>query len=627
MTAVGGYRSNVVKIFIANLPLKIDSIVMGDKDTTFRNADSIYTYMLDSAGSSVKIQVHVRDLNIGTKQALNPAWSSSVNSIMPHSHSDSTKIAYYQLHYPVLLDTVSLSVDDKNGSTVYKRIAIRNGLVLRGPVIDSVRIGATKYSSVDSIITINLFGFDTLHIGSYSHSYFSKDTLGSRWRSGYPARISDTTAAQIAYVCATCRDTLSTATTIPVDTLRLTISNTARYTKSKRVIINKIGALPPVVDSLKVQTTVSTTDTTVIYGILGFDTLTFRMYAHPAIAGDSIAYSWSAGTASRLKAVSGSNGTQIKYGCITCKDTFTSGMPLAIDTVTVRARDVYTNRAATRRFAIVKVPALTPVVDSLRVNDSLYTGTDSVRTYRAVVIDTVNFALSVQASAPTDTPVTVAWTARTALRLVTIPGTNGRSVRYIAGSRDTLSRDSVVIIDTVKATITTKWGKRAVRKIALRKVPVLAPVVDSIRVFGAHDTLFNSNDSLYIYKIPAFDSLAFRIFARGLAAHDTLLYPAPSLSSGLLTRLSYSTAIGNNFLEYLYICTACTDSLATAGTQLIDTFKVSAVSKNGKQVRKKIVIQKIFVPHSLIWNGTGDILYTIGRTSRRRRFRKQTGTV
>jgi hypothetical protein len=394
-------------------------------------------------------------------------------------------------------DTVYVSLGGENTRSNPACVIVTNV----APVIDSVKISRRSYAGQDTIRD-TLGPYDTL--AKMPIRVFARDAnlnvLASSWSGGGSSRV-ETVSGSINANYQLLRDDL-------VDTLALSVYDRQGGNCDRVIIITSMLSKnrAPLIDSLKVKDTVYTRFVSPpVYAAAVLDSLHFRVWPRDSDAGGTMQAVWAAKNAKQ--AVVRSNGFEMTWACTskTCRDTLTSGGYRVIDTVAVTVRD---NMGATvvASVVIVKGANKPPLFDSLRVNDSLITGTWTRFSWSACAGDSLR--LKIYAHDP-DSLDSTRFTIRAgdSARLKSGPG---GAALYVC--RDSLGRDTVSLL------LSDTRGASAVRLLIVG-VDNRFPLLDSV---GCGDSLFRSETSLFSYKANGLDSLPIRFYAHDPDAGDML---------------------------------------------------------------------------------------------------------
>lgn len=220
ITIGGGLReSNKVRVKVTNLPVIIDSIMIGNK--VFNGNEKTLRYQIKGSDTEISVQFFARDLD---GKIPDMTFSGNTGKIMQSSVNPMQMT--YNISSGIINDTIHFLVFDHQGSSEYRDICISRYAKNLPPVVDSIVLGdttlkgASHYRSGFSII-------DTLKVKACAHDPEGDDIIFS-WSTNINNWIKNDTSAgdQISYICTTgvCKETQQD-TSILIDTLKLVVKD------------------------------------------------------------------------------------------------------------------------------------------------------------------------------------------------------------------------------------------------------------------------------------------------------------------------------------------------------------------------------------------------------------------
>ncbi|MBD3320130.1 MAG: hypothetical protein GF350_03455 [Chitinivibrionales bacterium] len=384
--SVGGekLRSNVVKVYVSNIPPVIYRIKIGP-DTV--NTDfEVMEYEVGSTGVCT-ISVSARDYD--DNAAYDVAWyaaSDSLDTLRPiepftsRLSSRSGTVNYYDVPNTYFRDTVYIQAYDGDGGHSRKTLILYRLEPNASPVVDSVRVGDTVFSGNAAVFRLRKLTLDTLRFTTYAHD-FEQDTLTYSWFAWNGTALDAGTADTATYTClgSNCGDTLRTS--VVLDTVKITVTDTRGNSDTAAVQIVH-GNFPPVIDSVRLGDTATRHDT-VDFRLFQGDTLVLQAYTSDTDPWDTVTTSWTpfSGPGVGLEEL---GDTAVRY---VAKDS------TYLDRILVVASDGVFD---TNKAIFVDVFNSEPSIDSITVSnstDTVFAGADSMFAYDANGPDTLTMKL------------------------------------------------------------------------------------------------------------------------------------------------------------------------------------------------------------------------------------------
>jgi hypothetical protein len=331
--------------------------------------------------------------------------------------------------------------------------------------------------------------------------------------------------------------------------------------RSNRVTVY-VTNVPPVVDSVKIGTTVDKIDDTIRFAISAADTtthLSLRIGAHD-INRDTLLYDW---YSTRLNA-SLAPLPQILYDLPRFQ---------FFDTITATVYDGKGGSAEKVVLLSKIVQNRPPSIDSLMINTVMYSGTDtSIYKYFASILDTVTFRVYASDLDMGDT-VSISWTHTNTKRDIIHPIGTGTAMLWNGdlSVKTVLPRDSIRIVDTVVVVARDTRGDSARHVIQIIQGRVdHPPRIDSIRVDTA--MVLKGSASLFVDSISVRDSVRIKPYFSDPDT-DSVRW------SYKVTRLSQYKSLPDSSIEYY-----AKDSL------LSDTIVFTVKDELGDSAKKTLVL-------------------------------------
>ncbi len=422
------------------------------------------------------------------------------------------------------------------------------------PVIDSIKISNRTYSARDTVRdTVRAYDtLPTLAIRVFAHD-LNLNTLKCSWLDP-SSRVSSAA------------NSLSASYLVPhsnyTDTVRLSVYDGMGGSVDRILFITSTGFRnrPPIIDSIRVKDSVFRgASSPVFYAAARLDSLSFRVWARDSDVVDNIVIQWTDKNVKQVALRPQGATMTMTWACTsaTCKDTVKAGVKI-MDTVIVTARD--NDSAWTSRTIIIVKGNLgsnkPPVIDSLRINDTLAKGAWTLLRYQATCRDSIRLRMF---GHDPDSADTIHWTLR-ALDSTRLKNVSDTAALYVC--KDTLYRDTLTLM------LSDNHLGSAVRQVVI-DVNNRYPVLDSIR---CGDSLFASSSALYASAAAAMDSLPITLFAHDPDSLDALKDTLYSSGKVVPVRLAGP-------LQYRYVCRDST---------YIDTLTASVKDKMAKTATKKI---------------------------------------
>lgn len=224
ITIGGGLKeSNKVIVKVTNLPVIIDSIMIGER--VFKGNETDIRYPVKGTGTEIPVQFFARDLD-GKNPDL--AFSGNNGKII-QSGVNPMQMTYVPLGIMndtgIINDTIHFMVFDHQGSSEYCDIRIRCYSVSLPPVVDSIVLGDTTLKGANHY-RIGFPFIDTIRIKAYAHDPEGDDLyFGWSENIGYWIK-NDLLVNQVTYICTTgiCKENID-SNAIFIDTLKLVVKD------------------------------------------------------------------------------------------------------------------------------------------------------------------------------------------------------------------------------------------------------------------------------------------------------------------------------------------------------------------------------------------------------------------
>ncbi len=221
ITIGGGLReSNKVRVKVTNLPVIIDSILIGDK--VFNGSDKNIRYQIKDDKTELSIQFFARDLD-----GKNPDLTFSGNKGKVMQSNVNPMLMTYNMPSGEIVDTIHFLIFDHQGSSEYRDVCIGVYSYNFSPVVDSIVLGDTTLKSNGQYRCYSSFP-DTLEVKVYAHDP-EGDNLSYFWSSTIDNKINVDGSAddQIYYICTkgVCQEIVKD-TALLIDTLKLVVKDT-----------------------------------------------------------------------------------------------------------------------------------------------------------------------------------------------------------------------------------------------------------------------------------------------------------------------------------------------------------------------------------------------------------------
>lgn len=336
---VGGNlkESNKVRVEVTNLPVIIDSVLIGD--TVFNGMDTCYKYQVKNKFTDLPVRFYARDLD---GKIPDITFSGNRSPIMQSSTIP------LQMTYTVpagnFNDTIHFLVFDHLGGSEYRDVNIKRYAVNLPPVIDSIVCEDTTLKG-SSLYHVGFATIDTLSIKAYVHDPEGTD-VKCTWKAYARYRVEKddlNNNNNIGYVCTTsvCRE-IHKDTTIILDTLKLVAKDAQNDSTEVKIVLIK-GKLnyPPTVKSIQVKDSVFTNPDSIISYKINYSTAYQIKITTYDSENDSLIIKWSGVPLSQLTEISDTTAV------------FTSTEAQITDTLIVTVSD--SNMAVVRKL-VLKTP-------------------------------------------------------------------------------------------------------------------------------------------------------------------------------------------------------------------------------------------------------------------------------
>jgi hypothetical protein len=288
--------------------------------------------------------------------------------------------------------------------------------------------------------------------------------------------------------------------------------------------------VPPVIDSVKIGRRLYGAQDTIRDTIKAYDTLAtmlIRIFARD-VNQNALASTWSGSGIPRITGIA--NSINANYLLPHARTTDTLNVTVYdrqggnCDKVLFITSIFYKNRP--------------PIIDSVRVKDTVFSGSSTSSLYAAAVFDSLHFKVWPRDSDAFDN-IRIQWANKNAKQAVVQQ--KGPDMTWACTSavcRDTLKTGSARTIDTVTVTVNDNDSIGATKTIIIVKGRLISnkpPVFDSLLV---NDSLFRSDTALFSFRAAGQDSLVVRLFAHDPDTGDVLKDTLYSSSGTQVKRLA-----------------------------------------------------------------------------------------
>lgn len=534
--------SNCVRIYVVNLPVVLDSIVIGK--TTFYGQDSIYNHRILDTASTITLKIFARDLD---SKSPSIGWGGDLGRIKQSLQSPSW--LHYTCPQEDFIDTFFVMIYDGSRGQVVRQVILSKLSPNNRPIIDSVSVGGIRISSNSGIYRYAFPVIDSFRLYVWAHDIDPRDTLTTSWTSKFTGRITKDPLNHMSasYKCndPKCKDSLRQAA-IVIDTITVTVFDKRQEFASKNLeIIRGTINYAPIIDSIAIGDTIlSGKDTIFKAFVAGPLPLTLRIWKHDPDLLDRLATTWLSKVSTRFSNKTDSTAIYMSA------DTFVT------DTIRIIVSD---SKLTSEKKVVAVVNDLVPMFDSLNVDDSSFTSIDSIYNYIAPLRDTLQLQIYARDLDPKIDSTKVIYSTRDSSKFLARLLTRAAFVCPNSKQDDTIS---VTVLD----------GKgRFTKRVAVHTISH-PPVIDSVKV---SDTLFTSPDSIYTRNFKARTAIDLRIFASDKDKREQLTC---TWSIRDTTRLRWSSK--EQFLAtYVSIDSTYSDTISTVVEDLSKT-----------KARKKLIL-------------------------------------
>ncbi|MBD3390421.1 MAG: hypothetical protein GF418_00260 [Chitinivibrionales bacterium] len=536
--SVDAVPSNKVRVNVRNRAPSVEYVNV--EDTTYYVGENIYNdnVIVHEVDTALEVYIEIDAIDLDS-DPLATTWRAAVDTTALKAYVGSEVKRVYQTPFTNFRDTIMVDVIDGNGGAVNLKLVLVRISGISPVVFDSVRVGATTFAVDGASVNYETVTIDSLPIVVY--------TLAQQpvllW-SASNGTVDSTGPFEAMYACTldSRLDTLQTDTTEVLDSIHIDMTNASLDTsRLSIVVVKKPANNRPVIDSMTVDS--------VKYDSLararGGALITLTAYGRDPDA-QALSYAWQTKVTDRLQAQS---GNEAQYKCLT--DPYE-------DTIIVTVSDPLDFSARDTILLSVNLP---PVIDSIRINDSLLVSpaaTIAVDATRNDTVTVVTFARD-----PEEQGVSVSWAASyIPNKLSTV---NDSTVRYF--TIDDTYRD------TLTAVVRDAEGFTAGQTIYL-DIANSRPSIDSVLTPG--DTLRFVSPS-WSLDATVLEQITMTLFARDV--DDNLRGRAWALSEGALGALAEIDPPLHTQAQYTAI-----DSLYT------DTIIISVDDTKDAVARRRIVV-------------------------------------
>lgn len=479
----GGNTQVAVVLYRTNGPsaIVVDSIHVGD--STIQSTDSHITYEVVSV-ESLYISLFTRSNNVQSQWEVGSDGTLSITDSANGLHqvlfrcdrSDCADTLYTDTS--IVLGEFTAILSDGRGGEERFYFRIRKVPPNQRPVIDSISFGDTFFFPDDSSQHIAVSVMETVDLRAFYHDRDNSDEeLEGNWES----RVGNITAEASDVARYTALDSAYT------DTITFTLQDELGFQTQHRVTLTV--SYYPVVDSITINDTTLVADQsdTLSYLATLQDTLNIDVWARDP-SGGSVSVSFLNKNPSM---VTKTGSQSFRY--------LTALPESDIDSteIVIGGRDSLEKKVS----LILSIQNQRPVVDSILIEEDMYTAADPLYSYEATVLDSVS--LQVFTHDPDSENVVVGWEILSGEVSSNIHP-DGYQAQYVC--LDTLYQDTILI------TARDETGGVSEKRVLIL-VNNSFPVIDSMRI---NDIVFvpqGRDDSLFFYESIAPDTVAFESFA------------------------------------------------------------------------------------------------------------------
>ena len=315
------------------------------------------------------------------------------------------------------------------------------------------------------------------------------------------------------------------------------VSLTGELSRSNPVRIN-VTNLPPVIDSVKINSTVYKSGDTLKFSVMSTDTMSsllIKIGAHSldkSLPISSLSCTWHGG-APRLTLVSSNQfNAYYQVPLFNCVDTIGVMVYDGLGGSDTRVIIIATQKNANRA----------PVIDSISAKDTLFSGSAGTYYYSSAKLDSIKFKVSAHDSDLGDA-LFYQWTNKNtkqvALRSVGTTMTLAWACTA-ATCRDTSS--ALKVVDTVTVSVRDNDSATVQKTIVIVKGVLgtsAPPAFDSLLV---NDSLVKGSWSIAVFAATVRDTITFRMFAHDPDSLDTIHFKLSALDSQRIKKLGDTAA-------------------------------------------------------------------------------------
>jgi len=431
-------RSNIVKVFVTNIPPIIDSLWINT--TSLKGADTVcYALSATDTNSRFSIRASAHDVN---NDIIHYEWISSRGLQLPQFQT-----VWYDVPKTQFSDTVYLNCYDGKGGNTTKYIIINKLAHSVPPIIDSLKIGAKTFGNDSLIHTYSARNVDTLKLRVFANDANPKDSLSVTWKHTNPkdSLVRNSSSPMLGTLLCDTMFKDSNALLRIVDTVYAVVKDVSGDSVKTIVrILQGIQNSPPKVDSIRVNAAMQCKGSTVLYkdSASAKDTFLLRIFASDPDSLDSARVTLFCNLSSALSKLS---DTTYRY---VAKDS------LYTDSISCYAKDTHAD--SVRKTVVISVINRYPIIDSLSVadtlrkSDTLFYPNDSIRTCQISIPASDSVKIRIFGHDPDlaqkDSVTQVQWTLSSA-KTMKLLNANGTYVQYPCQSAAETDTVSVKIFD------------------------------------------------------------------------------------------------------------------------------------------------------------------------------------
>jgi hypothetical protein len=408
--------SNAVKVKVANLPVRIDSIRVGT--SLFLATDSICIYKIPDTMKVLPLNLYPRDLD-GKEVSLNiiDKYNRLKRTINPYAFLYSFTEAEFN-------DTLYFTITDGLGAKAMKSLIIRRIPVNIPPVIDSVTANGIVITSATVNKRFYFKTIDTIKLSVNAHDP-DKNGIINRytWTAGQNKIELDSSSSNLArYICQsqTCYNETNNNPFLLDYIMVSAVDNRNDSTTWKIDIFKGPTNHSPVIDSVKAgPTTFKTLDSIYAITLSGNTTYNFAVFAQDS-DNNKLITTWSV-----KKGI-------IKAGLTDSTIVYQTPSTMTPDTMKISVSD---NDLKVNKYILISINDIIPSFDSLTIKDSIYIEKENVYNYSSKKGDTLTATIYYKDFDVADS-LKYVWSAGKATGLIL--KTKNRA-KYVVSVSDTLS--------------------------------------------------------------------------------------------------------------------------------------------------------------------------------------------